>query len=83
MKTTLPLFLDWGIHFGKPYTLPERAQRPVAYADRQEVVEAILKKYPPQQIGKIPLSEKSESAEKQPPLKRKNISSHEFGADQQ
>ena len=31
MKVKLRLFLDWGIRFGKPYEVPEKAQRAVAY----------------------------------------------------
>ena len=27
MKVKLRLFLDWGIRFGKPYEVPEKAQR--------------------------------------------------------
>ena len=42
MKTRLKLFLDWGIRFMEPYQVPERAQRPVAYADKKELEAAIL-----------------------------------------
>lgn len=42
MKVTLRLFLDWGIRFGKPYEVPEQAQREVSYASRQELEQAIL-----------------------------------------
>ena len=34
MRTQLPLFLKWGIHFEEPYEMPEKAARPVFYADR-------------------------------------------------
>ena len=37
MRVRLRLFLDWGIRFGEPYEVPEKAQRPVAYADKQEL----------------------------------------------
>ena len=47
MRTRLRLFLDWGITFGDPYALPERAARPVAYADKQALVKAISAIYPP------------------------------------
>jgi len=43
MRTQLRLFLDWGIRFGKPYEVPERAQRPVAYASKQELERAIFR----------------------------------------
>ena len=43
MKTTFRLFLDWGIKFDKSYEVPERAQRPVAYASKQELEAALLR----------------------------------------
>jgi type IV secretion system protein VirD4 len=46
MQTRLRLFLEWGITFGEPYTVPEKAARPVAYARRQELERSILKRYP-------------------------------------
>ena len=57
MRTRLRLFLEWGITFGDPYILPERAAREVAYADRNTLMRCIRAKYPlppappvPQQI---------------------------------
>lgn len=41
MRVKLKLFLDWGITFGKPYEVPEQAERPVHYASKQELVMAI------------------------------------------
>ena len=37
MRTKLRLFLDWGITFGETYQMPERGQRRVYYAGRQEL----------------------------------------------
>ena len=37
MRTRLRLFLDWGIKFGAPYTVPERANRTVDYASRVDL----------------------------------------------
>ena len=37
MRTRLRLFLDWGIKFGAPYTVPERANRTVDYANRVDL----------------------------------------------
>ena len=45
MRTRLRLFLDWGIRFEEPYTVPESAQRKVAYASRQALERSILKQY--------------------------------------
>ena len=41
MQTKLRLFLDWGITFGEPYAVPERACRTVVYADRVSLERAI------------------------------------------
>lgn len=37
MRTCLHLFLDWGITFEEPYVVPEKANRTVAYASREEL----------------------------------------------
>lgn len=42
MRTQLPLFLKWGIHFEEPYEMPEKAARPVLYADRFELEEEMM-----------------------------------------
>ena len=41
MRTKLRLFLEWGITFGEPYLLPERAARKVAYADKKALMRNI------------------------------------------
>ena len=56
MRTQLQLFLNWGITFGEPYTVPERANRAVAYQrgadgkpeivpEEAEVVRRIYRRY--------------------------------------
>lgn len=45
MRTTLRLFLDWGIEFGRPYEIEERSHRQVAYADKQELEEEIIRRH--------------------------------------
>ena len=50
MQTRLRLFLDWGISFGDPYLLPERAARTVAYASKKELEQAIFRCHHAQQI---------------------------------
>lgn len=59
MQVRLRLFLDWGIKFDKSYEVPERAQRPVAYASKQELEAAILRKHyaPAVEDGEIPQTE--------------------------
>ena len=41
MRTRLHLFLDWGIKFEKPYILPEKTTRKVAYASKSELMKII------------------------------------------
>jgi type IV secretion system protein VirD4 len=45
MRTKLRLFLDWGIRFGEPYTVEEKAHRKVVYADKQMLEENIVRKH--------------------------------------
>ncbi len=57
MRTRLRLYLEWGIAFGKPYAVPERALRGVKYANREELETNIVKahaqkKEEPQPEGK-------------------------------
>ena len=60
MRTRLHLFLDWGITFGDPYILPEKAARAVAYASRGELVQAITDELIQKQQQKQNASEKEE-----------------------
>ena len=62
MRTRLRLFLEWGISFGEPYALPERAARPVAYAGRQALERAILQRHPPRSKEGAPASPPSPPA---------------------
>ena len=45
MKTKLKLFLKWGITFEEPYEIEEKSARKVAYADKQEIEEEIIRRY--------------------------------------
>ena len=49
-------FLDWGITFDEPYQIEERANRKIAYADRDELIRSIMKKYPPKESLERPRS---------------------------
>ena len=61
MRVTLRLFLDWGITFGKPYELPEKAQRVVTYASRKELENAIHKSTHPETENEPPPAIKAEA----------------------
>ena len=47
MKVKLKLFFKWGITFEEPYMVPDKGNRPVAYAGKETLIQAILEKYPP------------------------------------
>ena len=68
MKTQLRLFLDWGIRFGKAYELPEKAARPVSYANKKDLIQAITERHP-QFPMRAPTSSKSGGGmwEQEPP----------------
>ena len=46
MQTRLRLFLEWGITFGEPYQVPQRAARKVYYASKEELTSAIYRAFP-------------------------------------
>lgn len=45
MQTRLRLFLDWGITFDNVYEIPEKVERKVAYADKDELERRIVTRY--------------------------------------
>ena len=45
MKTRLNLFFKWGIQFEKAYSIEEKSERKVLYADREEVEAAVEEMY--------------------------------------
>ena len=50
MKTRLKLFFKWGIQFEDAYSIEEKSERKVQYADCKEVEAAVLEKFPSQPI---------------------------------
>ena len=74
MQTRLRLFLDWGITFGAPYIVPERANRAVAYANRVDLAQ------------NLPQSNKfvgQDATWDQTAVKRKSRRTKTFGDDEQ
>ena len=51
MKVKLKLFFQWGISFGEPYAVPDKGNRPVPYAGKETLINAILEKYPPMPVA--------------------------------
>ena len=47
MKVRLKLFFQWGIQFDEknPYTVPEHGNRKVAYAEKRDIQDGIMKKF--------------------------------------
>ena len=50
MRVHLKLFFKWGIEFDDehPYAVPDQGNREVRYADKKEIQDGILGKYPPE-----------------------------------
>ena len=48
MRTRLKLFFKWGIQFEEAYSIEEKSERKVQYADCREVEAAVLEKFPPE-----------------------------------
>jgi len=80
MQVQLRLFLDWGIRFKKPYEVPEKAQRKVAYANKDDLETAILWKHPPVVSTR---SERSQPPQREdrPPLPRRPVFRERQGDD--
>lgn len=53
MQTELRLFLDWGISFEEAYTVPKRENAYIRYAGREELMNAIMEKYPCKNTAKV------------------------------
>ncbi len=47
MKVRLKLYFDWGIQFDEQYAVSENGNRKVAYAEKNELLQAIILKYHP------------------------------------
>ena len=62
MRTRLRLFLEWGISFEEPYTVPKREHATIRYAGREELAAAIQAKYPPRIKSGARKSDEAETA---------------------
>lgn len=45
MKVRLKLFFKWGITFHEEYSVEEKGNRKVAYAEKQEIMDGIIQKF--------------------------------------
>lgn len=62
MRVHLKLFFKWGIEFDKdnPYAVPDQGNREVKYADKKEIQDGILEKYPPEWKEETPAPNSSD-----------------------
>ena len=62
MRVHLKLFFKWGIEFDDehPYTVPDQGNREVKYADKKEIQDGILEKYPPEWKEETPAPSSSD-----------------------
>lgn len=62
MRVHLKLFFKWGIEFDDkhPYTVPDMGNREVKYADKKEIQDGILEKYPPEWKEETPAPNSSD-----------------------
>ena len=88
MRVHLKLFFQWGITFDEkhPYTVSENGNREVKYADKNEIVEGILKKFhagdfedtKEDEPDNVPASgqRQKESEQNEPPKKTPDMPEH-------
>ena len=48
MKVKLKLFFKWGIEFEEPYEMEEQGNREVKYANKNELIDEIIRRYHPE-----------------------------------
>lgn len=48
MKVKLKLFFKWGIEFEEPYEMEEQGNRKVKYANKNELIDEIIRRYHPE-----------------------------------
>ncbi len=68
MKSKFKLYLDWGITFNKPFSMKERDERKVNYANKEEIQRKIMKEYVHKNI--TPKSENNSERVRKIPSKR-------------
>lgn len=61
MRVKLKLFFKWGIEFDEknPYTIDDNGGRPVAYAEKKDIIDGILRKYQPELFDRFEAPEDS------------------------
>ena len=73
MKTRLKLFFKWGIKFENVYSIEEKSERKVQYADSREVEAAVLEKFPPKHLPAEFIKEFDNIETEEEPVKRHSL----------
>ena len=74
MISKLKLYFKWGIKFGKPFMLADKATRSVTYMERDELMREVAVKYPPAKKSiPIPVDMTFEEAEAPVDKKKPNV----------
>ena len=80
MKVKLKLFFKWGIKFEEEYAVKENGNRKVAYADKNEIIDGIVKKYHPDWLmdddvppNAMPAGNQNQVMQKEPPKRSTRI----------
>jgi type IV secretion system protein VirD4 len=74
MISKLKLYFKWGIKFGKPFMLPDKATRAVTYMERDELMREVAVKYPqPKKTIPIPVDNSYEPQEMPEEHKKVNL----------
>ncbi|MCM1061630.1 MAG: TraG/TraD/VirD4 family protein, partial [Eubacterium sp.] len=73
MKTRLKLFFKWGIKFENSYSISEKSERQVQYADSKELEKEILKKFPQAAVPINFVEEINETVSKKRPPKTPKV----------
>ena len=62
MRVKLKLFFKWGIDFEEPYEMAEQGNREVKYANKNELIDEIIRKYHPEWTDAVEDDESTNTA---------------------
>lgn len=62
MRVKLKLFFKWGIDFEEPYSMIEQGNREVKYANKNELIDEIIRKYHPEWTDEVEDDESTNTA---------------------
>lgn len=82
MKVKLKLFFKWGIKFDEkhPYTVADKGNRKVEYADKKTIIDGIIRKYRPDMLEQ-PAPKSSSNGSQSQQISEKNKNKSKSGAN--